>query len=416
VKRRYHFHLPGVIFIAALALVIAAAMNSQNNLLFWIGGMVFAALAISAFVSGRAFAKLELRRIDPRHGTVGEPLVIGYAVTNRSRLLSVFNIVIEERPVGGAKGWSRLMKPSRAWVMHVGPRETVHGEAVFWPTKRGEARLDRIRVVTTFPFGIIKKSVTVSRAQHTLVYPMLWELRRELLDVISPSGPGGMMLSQRAGPGDEYFGMREYRYGDSFRQVSWKRSAALDTLITIERTEPIPPRLRIALDLTTPTDSLRTDAPGREARRKLEEDAISLAASLVRLAETNGYEVGLSVLGLRVAGIPLRRSQWHVHKIMATLASLDLDGARFAEERGSIPQAERAGLVVIQPDRAEPLGNREDAMYLTAGQLASLALHPVGRALASETGEQAAAAAPIAAARRTSARRITPAEAAGAAA
>ncbi len=378
-KRRFHFHLPGIIFLLGLALIVASAMNSQNNLLFWISGLVVAAMLLSVVVSNRMFAGIEVRRVDPRHGAVGDALVIGYAVTNRSRFFSIFDIRIEERPVSGAAGWPRLMRGSQAWVMHVGPRETVHGEAVFWPTKRGEARFDRIRITTTFPFGLIKRSVTISRPQHTLIYPMLWELRRNVLAAITPAGPGGMMVSNRSGPGDEYFGMREHRQGDSYRQVSWKRSAALDTLITIERTEPIPPRVRVVLDMTTPTAELRADARDHDALRSLEEDAISLAASLIRLAETSGYEVGLSVLGLGVPGVPLRRSQWHVHKIMATLASLNLDAPRDARERGAIPQAERAGLALIRPDRAEPPPGRDDALCLTAGQLAMLALHPVSR-------------------------------------
>src|SRR5690606_27669822 len=129
-----------------------------------------------------------VRRLDPRHGAVGEPMVVRYAVTNTSRFLPALSLRIEETSsqkarhgetaaVAGRRLWSRFMAPASAWVMHVGPRETVHGEAVFWPTRRGEAHFDLLTISTSFPFGIIRKSITISQRQHTLIFPRLYTLK-----------------------------------------------------------------------------------------------------------------------------------------------------------------------------------------------------------------------------------------------
>ena len=122
--------------------------------------------------------------------------------------------------------------------------------------------------------------------------------------------------------------------------------------------------------------------------RELEERAISLAASLIHAAEREGYEVGLTVMGSDMTPIAPRKSQWHVRKLMAALASIDLDGPRSAVMPGPVRDAERAGLVVVMPDRIAMLPGRESAMYLSARQMANLVAEvPAGRRSESAVAE-----------------------------
>jgi uncharacterized protein (DUF58 family) len=134
----------------------------------------------------------------------------------------------------------------------------------------------------------------------------------------------------------------------------------------------------VVLDLRTPTEQLKVSKEDRVTKRQLEEQAISLAASLVHAAHEAGYEVGLSLPGSGMQAIALRRNQWHVNKIMAALASIDLDETRITDQRTSLLDAERAGLVVIHPDRVNPLTSREDVLYLTGHHLRQLAIGALG--------------------------------------
>lgn len=385
-KRRYHLHLPGLVYCGLILLLGVVAMNQQNNLLFWVFAVCFSGLVISGIVSGVMMLGVQVQRIDPDHGQVGQPLLVRYAVTNRNRLLPIFNIHIEERPVNHPGGWQNLTaepgsaktKAVRAWVMHVGPRETVHGEAMFWPRRRGELRFRQIRIWTTFPFGLIKKSVTVDRPQYTLIYPQMYELRRDVLSLIDSPAPLGMRVTQRAGAGDDYYGLREYRENDSVRNIAWKRSAVADQLVCVERSRPSPPKVRIVLDLRRPTNRLRVNVELGESARDLEEKAITLTASAIQLADVSGFEIGLTVLGLSFPSFPVRRNHWQFRKMISQLASINLDERRSGTiDEGAIDR-ERAGVVVIQPDRAEPLSNRTDVAYLTARQLENLSIAPIG--------------------------------------
>lgn len=385
-KRRYHLHLPGLVYCGLILLIGIAAMNQQNNLLFWVFAVCFSGLVISGIVSGVMMLGVLVQRIDPDHGQVGQPLLVRYAVTNRNRFLPIFNIHIEERHVDHPGGWQRMIDESgsymagvsRAWVMHVGPRETVHGEAMFWPSRRGELHFRHIRIWTTFPFGLVKKSVTIDRPQYTLIYPQMYELRRDVLSLIDSPAPLGMRVTQRAGAGDDYYGLREYRENDSVRNIAWKRSATMDQLVCVDRSRPSPPKARILLDLRRSTKRLRASTKEGDSARDLEEKAIILAASAIHLADIHGFEIGLTVLGLSLPSFPVRRNHWQFRKMISQLASINLDERRSGTVDEQAIDRERAGIVVIQPDRVEPLSNRNDVTYLTGRQLENLSIVPIG--------------------------------------
>jgi uncharacterized protein (DUF58 family) len=272
--------------------------------------------------------------------------------------------------------------------MQVGPGETVHGETVLFPLRRGRFRFDRFRVSTTFPFGFLRKSVRFDQRSEVLVYPRVLPLRADLVPSLTRGGLGGARLSTTAGPGEDYFGVREYRPGDSVRQIAWKRVASGQGVVSIERSRTSPPRLRVVLNLATPTKELRVsegNRPVAEIARDLEEDAIALAASLIVQAENDGFEVGLTILGLDAPKAPVRRGHWHVERILATLADLDLDAPRAGPGRLVEGDRDRASLAVVHVDRAAPAIAPSGAWHLVATRLESfLATEPKSAPLPAE--------------------------------
>ncbi|MCA9290446.1 MAG: DUF58 domain-containing protein [Phycisphaerales bacterium] len=372
---RRNLYIPGLLFIAVTIIVAFAAINSQRNLLFWIFGVMSSAIVMSAIVSHWTMVRLDVRRLGASHGTVDDALVVRYAITNRSRFMPAFSIRVDERPPDGDPTWRGLLRPAQAWVMHIGPRETIHGEAVFWPLRRGAVAFEAVRLSTTFPFGVLRKTMTVVQPQQTLIHPKLHALRRRVLKAIVPDGPPGMKIAAHAGANDDYFGLREYRIGDSLRHIAWKRLARSDDLVSIERSRPNPPRIRVVLNLIEPTDALRID-PETENARDLEETAISLAASIIHAADEAGYEVGLTVHGVDVPLIPIRRNHWHRGRMLAALAGIDLDAPRLP--RGPSARDERAGVVVVHPDRVVDLAGGASALHLRARQMSTLTDGPLG--------------------------------------
>ncbi|MBM4112245.1 MAG: DUF58 domain-containing protein [Phycisphaerae bacterium] len=369
-RRLYHVPLGGAAFIVVTILLGVASAYRPNNLLVWTFAAMLAGVLVSGVISGGMLVRLAVTRLDPRPGRVGEPLAIRYLVRHRARWWPLFDLSIEEAPLASAGGWSNAGKCSPAWLLHAGPGESAHVEGVFMPSRRGRFRFESIRAASSFPFGLLRKVVVFRQPMEFLVFPRVRALRAGVLRSLAPHGIGGVRTSRDAGPGEDFLGVREYRPGDSPRQIAWRRRAGLDDLATIERSTPSPPRLRVVLDLSRPTSALRVADGAARSGRDLEEDAITLAASLLLAAEREGYEHSLELLGFEAPRPPLRRGHWHLQRLMAVLAGVDLD-----RPRTTIPRAdreERAATVFVHVDRVELTADRPDAIHLSATRLEDL--------------------------------------------
>jgi len=360
-RRRYHFHPPGLLYLAMVVAVGAAAVHRPGNLLIWVFAAMLSGVILSGLLSGQPLMSVRAKRSVPRTARVGEPLAVRYAVCNRSRVWPLFALFIREE--GGAPG-------PRTFVRHVGPGGTVEIEAVRWPSHRGPLRLGRFRVESFFPFGLVGKSVSFEEAAECLVLPRVVPLRRSAFESLGGGPLLGPTTSGRSGPGSDFLGIREYRPGDSLRHVAWRRSASGGPLAVIERSVDAPRRVRVALDLRCPTAVLAAGADGPTAR-ELEETAISLAASLLSRAQQDGFETLLAVLGLPSPSVPARRGHGHLHRQLASLASLDLDAARDGSATLG-PAGGRAVTLVVHPVGAGAVAGSPEGIHLDAAQLESL--------------------------------------------
>jgi uncharacterized protein (DUF58 family) len=362
-----------ITFVLLLFLLAPAAILQSNNILFWMFAVLVAALVLSLIGSHWMLRGLTVKRQMPLHGLVGSPLVVRYEVHRQRRSLPAFGLFIDEQPGVGCFATEH----SRAWILHVGSGETVHGEAVFVPNRRGRVEFNSFSIRTSFPFGLIRRVRHVVQSQHTLIYPRVYQLQERVLAAMTPQGPDGLRTVGQRGGGDDYFGIRQIRTGDSIRDIAWKLSAHRGDLLAIDRARPSPPRIRIVLDLSTPTSDLQVNEDEPIQARELEERAIALAASILKVATDRQLEVDVSVPGFDIPALGFRGHAFHVHRLMTMLAGLELDGPRRKRTAASIPSMERAGLVVIRPDRVSPIAHRSDAWYLTARQLHELIVEPM---------------------------------------
>jgi uncharacterized protein (DUF58 family) len=396
VRRRYRLRTSGLLYLAVTLLLGVAASTRPNNMLVWIFGMMLGSILMSGIVSGGMLMGLRARRLGPRTAAVGEASRFRYELWNRSRLWPAFGLVVREQEVGGREGWEQATASAPAAAVHVGPQELVHAESWFVPDRRGRFELRGVVVASTFPLGLLEKSLSIEDRSHLLVHPRRLSLRRGLLAALRGEG-SGMVASSRGGVGEEFFGVREHRPGDSLRQVAWKRSAGLDRLATIERARLGPSRLVIHLNLLRPTDRLSAD-PAGPPPRELEETAISLASSIADAAVLEGFEVGLAVLGAAVVGegspeggggramrseaageaagrMAVRGGRRHLDRLQGVLAAIDLDAPRTPSPAAAAwpgGQGRSCLEVVIHPDRADRSLGGDAAWHFTAASVGTL--------------------------------------------
>ncbi|MCC6660147.1 MAG: DUF58 domain-containing protein [Phycisphaerales bacterium] len=345
VQRRYHFHWPGVTYVIVTLFLAVGALNSQNNLLFATLGVAMGGLLVSGIISGWSLMGLRLERDVSTAGTVGSPMQVRYVLHNVNRLMPSMALNIEEvRPRRGTGGWWEYFDTPRAFVAFIGPRGRARARATVTPLRRGCPPLRYVRVWSTFPFGLAKKSMWFEIPQGALVYPADLRLRPEFLRSLSAQSRLGSGEEPSPGHGDEFYGLREYAAGDNPRRIAWKPSARTGTLVIRQHAAPAPVRLWVVLRL------------GSRAHAGLDEVSIALAASVLRQAEHQAVAVGLAVPLTGAVHAP-RRDRRHVARMLEDLARLDL--AALAESRATgaeaFPAAARRGAsIVIDADSDTP--------------------------------------------------------------
>lgn len=363
IKRRFSLGLGGFMYLFVSAFIGLGAISSQTNLLFWTFGLMVGGMIVSAIYSTAMMMSLSITRVLPDHGAVDEPLLIRYELHNRKRLIPAFGLVISELDGAG----DRLRGKPHGWVLHCGPRATLQAQTVGWPTRRGPVSFNRIRIWTTFPFGILRKSIIVTQPGRVLIYPKMYRLRRKALWDVHSRDMVGSRNSNEGGGSEEFYGLREYRSGDSTRHIDWRHTARTGKLVCRDMTRLTPPKLMLLLDVRR-----RGAAPYESAER-----ALSFVASLVVQAYMEGFDVGLAVAGATCPTFTPHHGRIHRTRILHALGELDFS----TDEPGSwsTTRTQDVNWMVIHAGEIDELFGPPGAHHLCDADLEQWKLHRDGK-------------------------------------
>ncbi len=121
------------------------------------------------------------------------------------------------------------------------------------PLRRGPVSATGWTIGTGDPFGFFSGRIKCPDAEVALVLPRFTSFagRRPVRELEAA------MASPRAGSGNELFGIREYRPGDSLRRIHWRSSARHGELVVREYEPPGVPTVSIVVDPSPPTTEIR---------------------------------------------------------------------------------------------------------------------------------------------------------------
>jgi len=321
VSRRYHLHWPGAVFVITTLLVALGAINSQHNLLYWIFGIAVGTLLFSGVLSGAVLMGVEIQRLPPARGVAGQPLRVGYRISNRSRLVPALALHIEEWSTSKGKPqptWSDFVPSIRAFVPWVPRRGTqiLHSEVI--PAHRGKMTYVALRVWTTFPFGITRKSVLFTVADpttpdETLIRPAPLATDAAQTQQLSSLAARSEQARRSGIETGVPVSLREYVTGDSPRRIAWKRSAlrVMDGRNPLVRQDSRPTAGRLWIVLRSTGDSSADEA------------LISRAAGVLDIAIARSVPVGMVIPDADVMVHPSAAPR-HIAQIYDGLATVTL--------------------------------------------------------------------------------------------
>jgi uncharacterized protein (DUF58 family) len=329
--RRARLGWSGFLFVFITVFLAIGAVNSQNNLLFWVFGLAVAAVIVSGVISGNSLMGLRHAAHDIPDTPVGVTQDLSHTLISRNRLLPAFALNIRELDVPDARPGCAL---------HIAPRSITRATIPWTPVRRGPTDFDRIAVESRFPFGFIIKTLEYSIPRRALATPPMLELDPRLIAALGEGQTEHRIKRARRNATGAYFGLRPYAPGDPRRLIAWRPSARRSDLLVVEHAEP--QGRSVWIHLTPP--------PGPVDH--MAERAIALAASLAQAGSRSGRPVGLWApwAGLKLtpaAGAPAET------RAVRALAMIDP-----AAEPGpdSDPPARPGDSVIIIPIAAAPPG------------------------------------------------------------
>lgn len=90
---------------------------------------------------------------------------------------------------------------------------------------RGQYSWQEMKISASDPFGLLEKTLRIPNAITTLVLPECGDIKKFNLKLHNTIHTPGPNLSRLPGSGIDFWGVREYRPGDSLRLVDWRRTA-----------------------------------------------------------------------------------------------------------------------------------------------------------------------------------------------
>jgi uncharacterized protein (DUF58 family) len=198
----------------------------------------------------------------------------------------------------------------------VAPRSEVTVTAELEFRRRGHYLLPGIQQLTHFPLGIWRDVRHLRRPRSLLVYPKFHPLISLDIPVGKRYQPGGIALSSYLGDSTEFISTREFREGDSLRNIHWRSWARLGKPVVKECHEEYFCRIALLLDTFVLED------PKERYRREFEA-AISVAAAVADRLSKEEYVIDVFAAGPEIYYFQAGRSLAYLENVLDILACIE---------------------------------------------------------------------------------------------
>jgi uncharacterized protein (DUF58 family) len=337
---RFRLTMAGWAVFGASLMVAVVAVNSGLGLLMVLLGAMVGSLYVSAVLSWLMIAGVGVRRELPPRCRQNEPVRVGYKLSGARGGGACLALHVEELPL------ERLAVPPSA-CGHLRAHDSFLARSEAIAAHRGRLALRGVKLATAFPFGLVWARKVFSQPADLVVWPARGQLRRGLIGK-GDAHSSSITPSARSGGADEFFGLREYRPGDSTRLIHWRRSAGRHMPVVREMSRPRPRTLWVLLD------TLLDDAAGRDWDSR--ERALRLAGTIIEDALEAGYRVGAAWARTdRCVVISPGERRGQLHHLLDSLAEVDDNRRRGLAEavtRLSPKWLHQADVMVVSPAEA----------------------------------------------------------------
>lgn len=383
----------GFTFILVALFVLGGAILREGNLLMLLSGLLTGLFAFGFVLAWLNLRKLEVRRVLPEGISAGDRLVVEISATSRRRRwgswgLAVSDRVTFERNAGAAgqaldQGWTVAERKALAGNGS-GEIHDAAAVSVYFPQllagrtyqvayqgrllRRGRYRFGPLRISSRFPMTFFRGVLHVDRQETLLVCPRLGRLTPRWMQMHREDEQGSQHSGQRQGLVEaEFYGLRDWRDGDSRRWIHWRSTARRGTVVVRQFDERRNQDLLLLLDLWQP------QRPTPE-----QTDNVELAVSFAATVLADACRRGGNHLLLAFAGRQLlHRRGWtsplFLREMMELLALLE------PHHEASLPRSLARAVGEARPGVHALLVSTRAVEWTSSGSAPSRAVASAGR-------------------------------------
>ncbi|WP_404362360.1 DUF58 domain-containing protein [Marinobacter sp.] len=228
-EQRNIFILPsgaGVVFGILLLIMLITGINYQNSLIYLLTFMLGAVFVAAMHQTHANLSGVGVTLVRAGEGFAGEDIAFTLRLATAARDAIAIELTPDSR--GEKEKQKKPEKAAPAPEIQTIPAGEIRDLSLTIPsTKRGPLALDRVRVETRFPFGLLFAWSWMRPESSGLVYP------RPVTppQAITPEMEGDESVASHPAAGHEHAELRPWRQGDMVQRVQWKRYARTGEMV-----------------------------------------------------------------------------------------------------------------------------------------------------------------------------------------
>ena len=302
-----------IILTSGISLILIGMMISNFQLM--IIGLTFVSfLAINGWVEGHSDLEIK-REVSAVNVYKGDDINVILTITNKSyrrtQQLEVFDNVPHEM---------KMRKGINLMRMNLGPGQSATIRYTVRCPLRGHYTIGPTSIRYRNAFNLFVSETSIGDRSDITVFPQVRDVEEALIRSDVPKMYTGATTLKTPGQGMEFYALREYFPGDSFRSINWKAFARTGELMVNEKTRDAVTDVFIILDTR---DVARI---GTVLKNPLEMGTVA-AASIANYFIKRRDSVSLVTYGERMDFLPPETGDKQHYKVLSQLAAVESKGS-----------------------------------------------------------------------------------------
>ncbi len=295
----------GLVLLTALAFYLIG-VNLQAGWLYFLSFSLLTLIMVDFFFALSGKGGLEFARETPSFARSDEKIIFKLKIKNKGRAKRL--LIIEDEFLSGSTKTIFFLSPNEEKELKI---ETT--------ARRGVYEGARVTYHSAFPFHFFEFKESLFVPSELKVYPSFPYLTNfPLLE--GGSFPKEVIHDWRKGSGTEFFGLREYRPGDSFRSIYWKKTASVGKPVIKEFERLVSTKTLLIIDNT------KSAYPQGLIGKDAFEETIKAVAAIAEYSLHSGHPV--EIIQAEESGLKYEKDlAWE--EILDILARIELTGNGF---------------------------------------------------------------------------------------